>query len=234
MAEAPAELFPVPLPEVQCQAETMKVQTHAAKPRKRTIRFSKQATARTAIGELAPGCELFIFTFGQFSLIDALCALLEKTGPAHVTISTWTAATADLERSEKLLRAADILSMRYIVDRSFLTRKPQYCRAMRELFGDDSIRTARTHAKWLILRNDTWNLAIRTSMNMNHNPRLENLEISDDPNLCDFLQAIADDIYAEQAPGIFDGELPELPSVPSIPIKTIQAGSIDKSKLTRL
>lgn len=103
-----------------------------------------------------------------------------------------------------------------IVDRSFLTRQPGYCAQMRRLFGDECIRTMRSHAKFAVIRNDRWTIAVRTSMNLNTNPRLEQMEISDDPGLADFLTAVADDLWAEQAPGVFDGELPLLASIPSV------------------
>ena len=194
----------------------MKAQTHKSAPRRRTIRLSKQSTALEAIGALEPGCELFILTFGQFSLIDALCTVLEQTGPAHVTLATWTAADADLRQSAELLRTAKISSMRFLVDRSFLTRHPAYCATMRDLFGDKCIRTARTHAKWALISNDSWKIVFRTSMNLNHNPRLENLEISDDPALFNFLLSIADGLFGEQPAGVFNGELPKLDLLPEV------------------
>jgi hypothetical protein len=82
---------------------------------------------------------------------------------------------------------------------------------MRRLFGDACIRTTRSHAKFATIRNDRWAIAVRTSMNLNENPRLENIEISDDPALCGFLESVADDLYADQPTGIFDGELPPAP-----------------------
>lgn len=192
----------------------MKAQTHRAPIRRRRIvRACKTGTATEAIGTLTPGCEIFTLTYGQFSLIDALCAILEQTGPAHVTVATWSAAEADLRRAERLLSTAKISSMRYIVDRSFATRQPEYCQAMRTLFGDDCIRTARAHSKWATITNDRWTLAIRTSMNLNHNPRLENIEISDDPELHDFLKTAADDLFTEQQPGSFNAELPKMESL---------------------
>lgn len=191
----------------------MEAKTYRSKRRRRVIRAVKTATAAQAIGTLQPGCEIFTLTYGQFSLIDALCAILQQTGPANVTLCTWTAADVDLRRAARLLQSAEILSMRFVVDRSFLTRQPKYCQTMRDLFGDDCIRTARSHAKWMIISNDKWKLAIRTSMNMNSNPRLETIEISDDPGLCKFFLAVADDLFSEQQAGIFNGELPELKSV---------------------
>jgi hypothetical protein len=38
-------------------------------------------------------------------------------------------------------------------------------------------------------------------MNLNENPRLENIEISDDADLCGFLTSIVDSVYDENAPG---------------------------------
>lgn len=67
-----------------------KAKTYRAEPRTRVIRASKVGTAREAIGEITPGCNIFVFTYGQFSLIDALCELLRQAGPSHVTLSTWT------------------------------------------------------------------------------------------------------------------------------------------------
>ena len=206
----------------------MEARIHKSKPRRRVIHAAKTGSARDAIGPLTPGCELFVLTFGQFSLIDALCYLVEQTGPADVTLATWTAADADLTRAKALLAGAQIRSMRYIVDRSFLTRKPEYCRAMRDLFGDDCIRTARSHAKWAVIANERWTLAVRTSMNLNHNPRLENLEISDDPDLCEFFNAVADDLFDEQQSSIFDGELPALETIENVAIQGApSAGKID-------
>lgn len=193
-----------------------KSRTHRSQSRDRTIRTAKKGNARDAIGELEPGCEIFVLTYGQFSLIDALVTIVEQTRPANVILSTWTAGSADLTTCERLLERSMIQDIRYIVDRSFLTRQPAYCAKMRHLFGDDCIRTMRSHAKFAVVRNDQWTLAIRTSMNMNTNPRCENIEISDDPALADFLTQVADDLWAEQDPGDFRGDIPELDSLPGV------------------
>ena len=107
-----------------------------------------------------------------------------------------------------MLESKMILSLRFIVERSFLTRQPAYCERMRELFGDGSIRTCRTHAKFMTVKNSKWNCAIRTSMNLNENPRLENIEISDDPALCGFLCAVVDELFCENAEGDFSSGVP--------------------------
>jgi len=192
---------------------TTEARAHHREPVAREVRATKFSNADAAIGDLRPGMEVFILTFGQFSLIDAVAALLRKTGPAEVVLSTWTAGNTDLTTAAKLLEDAKVTSFRMLVDRSFLTRQPGYCRRMLELFGEDCIRTWRAHAKFAVIRNETWNLAVRTSMNLNTNPRIENLEVSDDPGLAGFLADICDEHFKEQAPGELEGELPKLERV---------------------
>lgn len=168
---------------------------------KKKFTVSKAGSAAVAIGKLEKNQDTFVLTFGQFSLIDALCAIIDQTGPAHVTLSTWTAAHAHLDRSAELMSGANILSMRMIVDRSFKSRQPAYFDHMIDLFGSESIRCINTHAKFLVIRNDEWNIVVRTSMNLNENPRLENIEISDNKDFADFFEAIADEVFNEVAEG---------------------------------
>lgn len=157
--------------------------------------------ARDGVGPITPGCEIYGLSNGSFSLTDIILYALETTGPAEVTISTWTAANADITHANKLLTSGDIRDLRFIVDFSFPSRQPAYCSALREAFGDSAIRVTKTHAKFVLVRNDRWNLAIRTSMNLNANKRLENFEISDDPGLCDHLYSFVEELFRAQAAG---------------------------------
>ena len=161
------------------------------------IRACKQGTAAEAIGKLEKNTDTFVLTFGQFSKIDALMAILDQTGPAHVTISTWTAAHAHLDRASELIASADILSFKMIVDRSFKTRKPQYFNQMIDLFGVECIREINAHSKFMIIENDKWHIVVRTSMNLTGNRRLENLEISESKEFTAFFNGVVDDIFKE-------------------------------------
>ena len=149
------------------------------------------------------GLETYCLTFGQFSLMDAIEAILEKTGPADVSLSTWTAGGADLSRSAEHLRDGNIRSLRFVCDCSFGQRQPGYLAQLRRLFGDDAIRTTRTHAKFAVITNDDWSVAVRTSMNLNENPRLESIEVSDDPTLAAFILRVVDELFTEERPGDF-------------------------------
>lgn len=185
--------------------------THTRTARQRDKRMIRTSNARAALAGLTHDTELYILTFGQFSLLDAVSAILEHTGPADVTISTWTAATADLTRAEAFLRDGNIRRLRFLVDRSFLTRQPGYATQLVKAFGDDAVRTTRTHAKFAVITNDSWAIAVRTSMNMNENPRLEHLEVGHDPSLAAFLGEIVDEIWASEPPGLAGAR--NLPSI---------------------
>lgn len=204
-------------------------------PAKRKIRMARCASAREAIGAIEKNTDTFILTYGQFSLIDALCAILHQTGPADVTISTWTAANAHLQRSAELMESAAIRSLRLIVDRSFQGRQPEYYHHMRELFGPNCIRAIRTHAKFMLIRNDDFDVVVRTSMNLNENPGLENIEISEDAALAGFFQTVSDDVFAEVGPGENASDIPGLDSVQeSIPFRPLEARPIPQESLNEV
>lgn len=151
-------------------------------------------SAEAAIGQLEPGCRILGLTKGQFSLLDLLRACLAQTGPAHVVVSTWTTGIRDADNAKLLLDTGKILSFRLLTDRSFATRQPKYCQAIVRAFGNAAIRCTNTHAKFCLIQNDAWQIAIRSSMNLNRNPRFEQFDLDDDPAVVAFLREHADEM----------------------------------------
>jgi len=161
----------------------------------------KVGDARAVLAEFGHGREVTCYTFGQFSIIDVLVALLSKTGPAHVVVATWTAGAADLRRARELMHDERFLSCRWIVDHSFKNRQPEYLATMVELFGAESIRSLKTHAKFVVLHNADWHVVVRTSMNLNENKRLENLDVIEDEEFCSWHLAMVDGVFADREAG---------------------------------
>ena len=153
------------------------------------------AAVAEAVGPITPSCEIFGVTKGKWSLVDLIVNCLEATGPADVVISTWTAAGADIAFAFGLLRDGRIRTLRFVVDFSFPSRQPAYCAALRERFGDGAIAVSKNHAKFTLIRNEVWNLAVRCSMNLNQNRRLESWEISDDKAMADYVAELVDDLF---------------------------------------
>lgn len=176
---------------------------YSAKPRKRTIRRSGEQNVRDALGPITKDCELFVMTSGRFSLIDIMEHALAYTGPARLDIATWTAADGDLRRAHAFLLDGRVQQIRLIVDPSFRSRKPDFCRTLVELFGDNAIRTTPLHGKFCAIRNDEWNLSILSSMNLNPNRRIETVQISADPELAAFLSGFTDEVFERSADANF-------------------------------
>lgn len=155
-------------------------------------------SARKAIGEIYGGMEIYGLSKGQFSIINIVEEILKQTGAADVIISTWTAANAEIKKAEDFLGNGLINRLHFIVDRSFKTRQKKYYDMLIEKFGDIVSETD-SHAKFVLIRNESWDIVIRTSMNLNENKRLENFEISDDKALYDYLFSICSDIMGDDA-----------------------------------
>jgi hypothetical protein len=175
------------------------LRTKAPTEKRRLIRLFRQQTARDFVGILTPGCHLYGLSKGQFSLLDILRALSDQTGPAALTLSTWTAARADVSELATLTTENRFTSTRFLLDFSFQRREPALIAALRSRYGNGSVVMTRNHAKFILLHNARWNVVCRTSMNLNHNPRLEDVMIEDNPELHQFLDHIFHEIFATYA-----------------------------------
>ncbi len=155
-----------------------------------------------AIGTLSHGCELFLFTKGQLLLIDILSVILDQTGPCDLDIITWAIGNETIDKLAALRSAGKVKGMRLIIDYSVQSMHPEYCQKIRRVFGDESIRVTKNHAKVLILRNAELNLCVRSSMNLNVNRRLEYCEISDDKDMADFFGGFFAEWWRTRATGV--------------------------------
>jgi len=171
--------------------------------RERTARrefqdLRRNQSARDAVAGLDQERELYGFTKGQFSLLDLLEACIEHTGPVRFSLSTWTAARHEIQALARLRDEGKLLSMRWLCDFTFVRRDPEAAYLVRQTFGLDAIRVAQVHAKFALFENDTWRLVLRTSMNLNMNPRFEDFTIAHDPPLANWLKTILDEVWRKQ------------------------------------
>ena len=181
------------------------VHRRSVRKKRRAIRDARKLKlAAEAIEGLDHDTELFGFTKGQFSLIELIQALAKLTGPCHLSISTWTAADHELETIEAMLLRGDLTGTRWLIDFSMARRETAMTARMRKAFGWENIRVAQVHCKFEILQNADWRLVLRSSMNLNMNPRMEDFTIAHDPEIAAFLNGIMDEIFAKQARELAD------------------------------
>lgn len=153
-------------------------------------------SAKRCIGRITHGCDIFGLTKGDFSMIDILRHVAAEIGPCRIDIGTWTAAAAEIKQAEAMLTDRNVTDMRWLVDRSFPARQKKYYASLLAKFGQDSVRLARFHAKFILLENDGFSVAVRTSMNLNENKRIEFFEISEGSPISDYLRHVVDYHFA--------------------------------------
>lgn len=190
-------------------------------------RLSKVASARDTIRGFGHDMDVCGLTYGQFSLLDLIDAALEITGPADVTISTWSAGFYDVEAAERFRDSGRIRSIRFIMDSS-AKRGQATVGDVGEIFGRETVRATRSHAKFALIVNAEWSVLITSSMNLNLNPRCEQFEMTDDPERAAVFAAFADAVFAELPEGdTEDRKLPNVSGLESVqPSLGFEVGSL--------
>lgn len=150
------------------------------------------------VGKIEPDMRRFGFTAGQFSFSDLIEYILYQTGPADLYISTWAASKDGLKKAFEFLNNGMLRNVRFMIDTGAKQYRDNQFGDLLDKFGD-CIRTTRIHAKFAVIRNEKWNIVIRTSANLNRNLRLENFEIDDDKEFADFFQKFFDEAFKQIA-----------------------------------
>lgn len=173
--------------------------------------MSKVASARDTIRGFGHEMDVVGLTFGQFSLLDLLHAALDLTGPADVAISTWSAGLYDVEAAKRFVADGRIRRVRFVMDSSDQKRGQASAVGIADMFGDEAIRTTRTHAKFVLITNEEWSVLITSSMNLNLNPRCEQFEMTDDAERAALFMEFVDALFRDEVPGgAGDRSLPAL------------------------
>lgn len=136
-------------------------------------------SAGEAIGTIEKGMSLFSVTRGQWSMIDAIFHCLSQTGPADVSVWTWTIADYEIEAMGGLLARSEIRSGNLVVDQSADRRNAATIDDWRRRFGPDSVKICKNHAKIARIWNKELRLLLRGSMNLNFNPRFEQFDMTE-------------------------------------------------------
>jgi hypothetical protein len=123
---------------------------------------------------------LFAVTRGQFSMIDAILHTLDQVGPAKVSAWTWTIADYEVQCFERLLMDARITAGLLVIDHGARGKNLPLLQQWADTFGPGSIRLVVNHAKIATVEaEDGRRVLLRGSMNLNRNPRFEQLDVTE-------------------------------------------------------
>jgi len=135
--------------------------------------------AGETIGKLEHGMSIFAITRGQFSMIDIVNYLLNEMGRSGVSIWTWVVADYEVEVMTALIENGQLSEGNLIVDYSAGKRNPDIVESWRSKFGENSVKVCKNHAKLARIWNDDYKFLARGSMNLNFNPRFEQLDLTE-------------------------------------------------------
>ena len=139
----------------------------------------------------------FYFSHGHWSMHDLFTALIHKTGPANVYLSTFSLSEVAIRSLYNASKDGLILKLECLVD----IRVKRHKMGLLNFAGHlvDKITLANCHAKILILENDDWKVAVVASNNFTVNVRYESGSIITIPDIVEsykqcLLEAIASGI----------------------------------------
>lgn len=153
------------------------------------------------IPHLERGCHIFGITRGQYSLLDIVLAIVERYGPAELSVWTW--AIAEYERDaifglieNGLVQKADLV-IDFSTPRKHINQLQEskntseiVIKKWIEKFGKQSVRTVKTHAKIARIKCGDFYFVVRGSMNLNYNPRFEQFDITEGQECFDFVEQV--------------------------------------------
>ena len=155
--------------------------------KKAEIGVFKSENADVALNNFQHECRIIGLTNGNFSLIDLIHSVLKKTGRSRVVIGTWSAGIKDVHQIRWMMDTDLISDIKLLTDHSFKTRQKKYAASIEDLFGLDNIRTSEMHAKFVLIENKNYKVAIRSSMNLNANKTCELFEIDEGDEIYNFI-----------------------------------------------
>jgi len=171
-------------------------------PRARRLRAVESfRSAAECIGTIESGCAVFAVTRGQWSMIDAILACLDQTGPAAVTLWTWTVAEYEVECLTRLRLDGRVTSGTLVIDYGAVNKNAGIIRQWQEGFGPRSVRYVVNHAKIATIESDRFRLLLRGSMNLNFNPRFEQFDLTEGGPDFDLVRSIEDELPFVEVPG---------------------------------
>lgn len=162
------------------------------------------ANSDKAVIGLEKNARILGLTDGKFSLIDLIYSVLKKVGRSRVIVATWSAGIKDVHQVKWMIDTDLISDFKILTDHSYKSRQSKYAASIEDLFGIDNIRTSEMHAKFVLIENDSYKIAIRSSMNLNANKTCELFEIDEGDEIYNFLMDYVLHTFVNMEPGFVE------------------------------
>jgi hypothetical protein len=134
--------------------------------------------------QLSGGDQYHWVSLGGWSMYHLIAYVLETTGPAHLSFSTWAISEQSARSLVLWKENGQLLSINGILDVRARTRHEA---AFHLISGHcNRLVLAHCHAKVTVLYNQSWHVTILGSANFTENPRIEAGIITSEPQIGQF------------------------------------------------
>jgi len=154
------------------------------KPKILMKKSNSKDTLEKVIGNIEKNTVIQFVSKAEWSTHDLLFHILKQTGPANITLSTWSVSSPVIPKLAKMLEDGDILQLNGLFDWRMKIRCPEAHQFMK--YNTAKIRLVNCHAKVTVIQNKEWNITIVGSANLTNNPRIEAGVIFTDKGTADF------------------------------------------------
>lgn len=175
--------------------KTQKAFSSRIKKERKTIKDGDNVL-NSIVEAIRDGKQAYGFTMGNVSLIQIVESICKEFGGNFkMTTCIWSANRIDILRLNDLKQKGFLSSSKFLVDPSAYTRKFSAIETLYQCFGVESVRSVPTHAKFVTLKNDKFSIAITSSMNFTHNPRIEQYDVVDCIDTLELMSSIVDKAF---------------------------------------
>lgn len=126
---------------------------------------------KVQLQELKQNSIIALASEGEWSLHDLLPHLLLFTGPAHVSVTSFSLSEEAVRVFNFEKDKGNILSLNCLFDYTMRNHKVDLMLFLQNIATE--IRTAPNHAKLFIIENNNYRVAVMGSANLTPNPRFE-------------------------------------------------------------
>jgi len=136
-------------------------------------------------------------------MIDAVLACLDQSGPAEISLWTWTVAEYEIECLERLRIDKRLTGGTLIIDGGARNKNAGLIRQWKSTFGPESVRYVINHSKMATILSKDFKLLLRGSMNLNFNPRFEQFDLTEGGADFDLVKRLESElpVLEDNAPG---------------------------------
>lgn len=173
---------------------------------------------------LPEGGRICLLTDYTCSIVDFIVAVAEEAAPCTLDILTWSASPEDVRTIQSLMLRGLVSRIRMVIDRGARSLNLPTLQLIEGLIGGQNIREISSHAKVFVADGGPGRRWVgQASMNLNRNPRIENLDVSRNDAIAEMYTRFIDMTFEVVTPGDQSGFAQYGPMADELMARTIQA-----------